>query len=336
MRRALVIGIGGGGDAVSALVIKSYYEKLGYETVLGAVMWERFVVDPVPGPICAEDLINFVPFASSIYWVNERTEALRGEKPFIVRPQLSNVLSAIKERGVGICIRDAPETLAKELRDFVNDLKVDVVIGVDAGGDVLAKGCEPGLSSPLIDFTMLSTLTKLEKEVNTLLAVMGLGSDGELEVGYLLKRVAEIASRDGLVDIKGYDLESYNTVSKALEYVETEASRIPWMAFKGLFGDYQLRGGLRKVEVSPLTSIAFLMRPGVVAQTSPLYHAIDGARTLEEMRAKMNEVGVFTEYDLEMELYKLTNHGKKRASYADADTVRKEARKRLGAVRLPC
>ncbi|MCQ4385141.1 MAG: DUF1152 domain-containing protein, partial [Sulfolobales archaeon] len=46
MRRALVIGIGGGGDAVSALVIKSYYEKLSYETVLGAVMWERFVVDP--------------------------------------------------------------------------------------------------------------------------------------------------------------------------------------------------------------------------------------------------------------------------------------------------
>ncbi|MGI8462517.1 MAG: DUF1152 domain-containing protein, partial [Solirubrobacterales bacterium] len=48
--RALVLGIGGGGDVVGALSAGRLCEALGTEFVLGGVAWERFAIDPKPGP----------------------------------------------------------------------------------------------------------------------------------------------------------------------------------------------------------------------------------------------------------------------------------------------
>ena len=48
-RRALVLGIGGGGDVVGALAVARRCEELGTPFVLGGVAWERFADRPVPG-----------------------------------------------------------------------------------------------------------------------------------------------------------------------------------------------------------------------------------------------------------------------------------------------
>src|SRR3954468_5023047 len=49
-RRALVLGIGGGGDVVGALALARLCESLGTPFVLGGVAWERLPIDPHPGP----------------------------------------------------------------------------------------------------------------------------------------------------------------------------------------------------------------------------------------------------------------------------------------------
>src|SRR3954451_8707416 len=49
-RRALVLGIGGGGDVVGALAVARLCESLGTPFALGGVAWERFAIDPRPGP----------------------------------------------------------------------------------------------------------------------------------------------------------------------------------------------------------------------------------------------------------------------------------------------
>ena len=334
-RRALVVGIGGGGDAVSAIVAKRYLERTGYEVVLGAVVWERYVVDPYPGPICSDDLVNFRPVSRSLYWVNKDTEAVRGPNMVKVVPQLARISRALGTKGLGICLRYAPGGLSEEIMDFLESQGIDLFVGVDAGGDVLAKGCEEGLASPLIDFVMLSVMERLERKgVNVQLGVIGLGSDGELDPNYLLRRIAEIASIGGLLDIKGYDVETYSLVSKVLEHVETEASRLPWLAFRGLYGNVEIRNGLRKVNVTPITSTMFFLKPSAVAKTSPLFEAVKDTETLEEARRRMNSVGIFTEYDLEIELFKLTKG--KRARTDDITRVREEGRKALGGVKLKC
>src|SRR6266513_2536869 len=48
--RALVIGVGGGGDVVGALATARFLEFCGLEFVLGGLSWERSVYDPIPGP----------------------------------------------------------------------------------------------------------------------------------------------------------------------------------------------------------------------------------------------------------------------------------------------
>ena len=49
-RRALVIGVGGGGDVVGALATARFLEFCGLEFILGGLSWERSVFDPIPDP----------------------------------------------------------------------------------------------------------------------------------------------------------------------------------------------------------------------------------------------------------------------------------------------
>ena len=55
-RRALVLGIGGGGDVVGALAVARLCESLGTPFALGGVAWERFAIDPRPGPRPLEEI----------------------------------------------------------------------------------------------------------------------------------------------------------------------------------------------------------------------------------------------------------------------------------------
>src|SRR5205814_4362221 len=57
-RRALVIGIGGGGDVIGALASALFCERLGVPAVLGGVTWERRPIDPEPGPRSASEILG--------------------------------------------------------------------------------------------------------------------------------------------------------------------------------------------------------------------------------------------------------------------------------------
>lgn len=79
-------------------------------------------------------------------------------------------------------------------------LGVDLV-GTDSGGDVLGRGNEPSLSSPLTDALMLAVLSKLN--VESCLGVFDYGSDGELTAAELSDGIAWAAERDGLLGVWG-------------------------------------------------------------------------------------------------------------------------------------
>ena len=56
--RALVIGVGGGGDVVGALATARFLEFCGLQFHLGGLPWERYVYDPVPGPRSLNEIQN--------------------------------------------------------------------------------------------------------------------------------------------------------------------------------------------------------------------------------------------------------------------------------------
>ncbi len=333
--RALVIGIGGGGDVVSAIVAYNYYKKLGYETSLGAVIWERYVEDPIPGPICYDSLHNYRKLNESVYIVNKDTYAIRGKRKVI--PQIVRVLSVLNEEGYGICIKNGPHGTFIDLYDAVLKEGFDIVIGVDAGGDVLAKGCEETLRSPLVDFTMLYVLTKLqEKGIRTLLGVIGAGSDGELDHDYVLKRIAEIGRLNGLIDIKGIDVDSLKILDEVLKIANTEASRIPVEAFRGYYGIRELRDGRKRAKVDPMSSVMFFMDPKVVASTSFLFPIVSEAKDLEDLDEKLRNYGIYSEYSFEKDVYKKFGEDSINAPPSEIEKIEREGITRVGKPKINC
>ena len=64
--------------------------------------------------------------------------------------------------------------MARQLRDLVDALSADTLTVVDVGGDVVARGDEPNLLSPLADSLTLGAA--LSTEIPTRLAVLGPGT----------------------------------------------------------------------------------------------------------------------------------------------------------------
>jgi len=333
---SFVFGLGGGGDVASTYIAIKYLELKGYSSIVGAITWERYVEDPLPGPICKEDLVNSKPINDVITEVYRNSYAVRNGRKVI--PQIVHFLNSTKfDKGYSICIKESPKRIAEQIADFSSKMNINLIVGVDAGGDVLAKGCEESLGSPLIDFVMLSSLVELKRMgFNAILATIGAGSDGELDQEYILKRISEIARQDGLIDMKGIDKETAKDMEVILSNVKTEASKIPYEAFKGLYGEIQIRGGLRKVKVTPISSIMFFLDPEVVAKTSPLYYIVKDSTSLEDANRRLNEVGIYTEYDFEKDLYEKFGDSAKDRGLEEIISVRTEGRKRLGGIKISC
>ncbi len=165
VRSILVIGIGGGGDVVGSTITYSLAINEGKEAILGAVLWERYVNDIVPGPIRIQELKNANALGDYLAIVNGDTYAVR-EGRHVIPPQIANVLSVIKDDGLGISIAGSVSSVAKELSDYVSKYGIDAVIGIDVGGDVLALGNEDGLYSPLADSYSAAILSRVQDTTN--------------------------------------------------------------------------------------------------------------------------------------------------------------------------
>ncbi len=213
----VVFGMGGGGDIVGAYHIYSWFKRLKRNVYLGAVPWERYVSDPVPGPIPIEKLKNSKMICENVAVGDSETYAFReGRK---IYPQASLLAKALN---IDVLFFDASKG-EKGLRLAFNELKkslnVDLVIGVDVGGDGLAIGEEENLWSPLMD--NLSNSALYNSDQPTIVAVHGLNSDGELSLDQLLKRLSEIANEKGIIGVYGLSRSDLDSIEKILSFSVT-------------------------------------------------------------------------------------------------------------------
>jgi hypothetical protein len=327
--KALIFGAGGAGDCISAILAMNYYKKLGYETILGSIIWERYVIDPVPGPINFEDLRNAVKFNDCIYLLNEKSYAIRANQ--VVIPTLVKVIRTLEiENGIALNNKLGPNHLALCIKEFAEKENIKLIIGVDAGGDVLARGNEESLISPLVDAISLATMLKLKQYgFNVIIGVIGCGSDGEISHEDFLKRISEIAKMEGLIDIKGYDIETAEIVKNVLKEAESEASKIPLDAFLGYYGEVEIRKRTRKVFVTPTSSVMFLLDPIKVASINILSEVVKEANSLEEANSLLNKMGIYTEYNFEIDAFKKYGIEVKNIDGETFLKIRSEGKKRL-------
>ena len=288
--KALLIGIGGGGDVVSTLIVADFFKLFDVECVHAGVVWERISRDPKPGPRSIEEIENCRIVNECLAWVNGNSR-INGLKPIVA--QVSEFLG---KEVVAVDITKGELGVRRSLKEFVEYENVDLVVGVDAGGDSLARGRERNLCSPLADSIMLSALSKLR----SILAVTGFGSDGELSRNEIETYLSEIAREGGILGVSILMKDRAERLFEFVKDVHTEASRIPIMAGMGFKGKRKIWGSY-DVEVSILNALTFYIDIGILLRFTQLPKVVENSESVFKANERLHGLGIKTELDFEIE-----------------------------------
>jgi hypothetical protein len=298
--RALVIGVGGGGDVIGALATARFLEFCGLEFILGGLSWERNVYDPIPGPRKLSEVSNVRVLHRFAWMANAKSETDTG-----VRFAESKMASVRKEEILLVDINGGVKGVADGLEVALKEFKCDLLVGLDVGGDSLAQGHEPGLRSPLADSIMLAAFAELERRgQRTIWGVFGYGSDGELTVDEIEAALNKLAGAGGLLGAWALTPKIASELEEVIKTVPTEASAIPLKCFQGAWGKTAIRRDQRQVKLTPLTALTFFISTTKLYETlARPAQAVRGSASLDQANDALHDIGIRTELDYEREYY---------------------------------
>ena len=296
-KKALLIGIGGGGDIVGTIPTADLLQMFNIECVYGGLSWERFTYDPMPGPRTFEEAKNVRKLNEVVWYANKDSLTITGS-----RFAESGFSEVIDKETLLVDINPGPEAIAEGLLDAADKLGADLIVGVDVGGDVIAQGHEPGLMSPLADSMMTAAFAKSESQITSLIGLFGYGSDGELTHEELESSMKINLRSTAVLGSWGITRDALRKLEEAIAVVPTEASRLPVEYAKGKLEQTSIRNGTRPVSLSMASTVTFYFSPGVLFENSKMAKAVSMCKSLEEANDALHSLGIHTELDLEREM----------------------------------
>jgi len=292
-KRALVFGIGGGGDVVGAVPTSRYLRTLGLETLVGGLTWERYVNDPEPGPRRIGEIENIKALSETAGLANAGTRTKGG-----VRFTESAVAEVLGEEVLLLDLNKGVQGAVTGLKEAMETLGIDLFVGVDVGGDVLAEGTEEELHSMLADSMSLAVMVNLD--VPVVLGVLGCCTDGELSLDQFNQKVAKVASYGGFLGARGLTPDDLEVLDRIIPKTKTESSALAVDAARGRTGEIKIRGGYRKVLLTPMSAMTFYFDPRVVFERiSKVARRLVPTKTLDEAQAVLEELEVASELTFE-------------------------------------
>ncbi|MFN4133467.1 MAG: DUF1152 domain-containing protein [Candidatus Hadarchaeales archaeon] len=292
-KKAIILGIGGGGDVIGTIPTSRYLRWLGIKTIIGGLTWERYVNDPEPGPRRMDEILNIEPLSKTIGLATGKTMTKKG----VIFTE-SVVAGILGEKTILLDPNLGVQGMIEGLNKAAEKLGADLFIGIDVGGDVLASGNEKGLHSMLADSMSLSAMANLK--IPSILGVMGCCTDGELKFEEFLQQLGKVAASGGFFGARGLTPEDVETLEKIIPRTKSEASALTVKAAKGLQGKIEIRGGYRKVFLTPISAITFYMDPKVVYERiSRVAKKLLPTRTLEEAQKVLEDAGIPSELTFE-------------------------------------
>jgi len=176
---------------------------------------------------------------------------------------------------------------------------VDLIVGVDVGGDCLAVGGEEGVRSPLADGIMVSALARVS--MPSVLGMIGYGSDGELTLDELHSNIAQLFSLGGYLGARGATYGEANLMERCAQETSTEASKLVVEVLRGKRGRVEIRKGSRELYLTPCSAVTFYFAPWAVSQISHIARLVEDTSSLEEANTILRGKGYLTELYLERE-----------------------------------
>jgi len=304
--KALVIGIGGGGDVLNAIPVSNFLRSQGLSTILGGLTWQWAWsgMDLHTGPRSIREYSNITPLSDTMGLVNPETKLPSGLYPpeaAVCKILKEDVILLDPTRGVKGIIRDF-EILAKTMN-------IDLFVGVDGGGDSLLSPEDTQVRSPLADTIMLSALAKTK--FTSILAVTGLGSDLELGINGTLKKIALVMQLGGYLGAWGVTYEDASALNQVLEkaQIKTHTPRVLLECIRGKYGEKYVVPPLahepRKLEYSPIVALIWFLDPRTVCMAvNRIAAEMYETSSLEEAWRIFRDHGFITEIELEKEFLK--------------------------------
>ena len=279
---------------VGALAAARLCESLGTPFALGGVAWERFAVDPHPGPRSVDEIRGGEPLGDDAVLAGPQTRTIDG-----TRFAEAGVAAHLGTATALIDVTSGAAGAARGIGTAMENLECDLLFGLDVGGDVLARGEEEGLASPLCDAVMVAAALQVARDGGPLLAVIGAGCDGELSSAQVLERVAALGRAGAWLGTWGVSPAIAAEIERAAGGIPTEASLQVARCARGETGRVPIRSGRQHVDLGPVGSLTFVFDAAAAAEELPLVGAVAGTESIEDARAAVAARGVRTELDYE-------------------------------------
>lgn len=238
--RPLFVAAGGGGDAIAATILQRKLAAGPDDHFVATYSWDRLLIDPLPGPRDPSSFKHLERFGVHNHVITGRTTTRRPAGSLLPRlaRDLSTSFFLLDPRGGALGIR-------QQLAELVDRLGVDQVYLVDSGGDILARGDEPTLRSPLADSLMLAAAADdIHVPVDVLVTAAGL--DGELSATYVEETVSSVGGDVVWSRLEAGDVDWCRPL---LTWHPSEVNGLLVAAAQGFRGTVEIRDAALRVQV---------------------------------------------------------------------------------------
>lgn len=283
----LYVAAGGGGDVLAATIINAALRRPRNRTVIATYAWDRLLVDPLPGPRGLNDFDGLRRLSDHIFRITSSTKPVPPAGSTLPRlaAEVTPLLMLLDPYG-------GARGLARQLADAVSYFGVDRVHLVDVGGDILARGNEPSLRSPLADALALAACADLPAEVDVL--VTGLGLDAELDEDYAHDRLgANPHVHTRLL------AEHVKPLATTFDWHPSEATAMLAAACMGARGKAEVRDAGTTVTLGDGTATVYRVPLAHVLGGSPLARLLCDTTTFDQVEEAVRTICGFCEMDYE-------------------------------------
>ena len=287
MDTRLYVAAGGGADALASVMLHAEIAP-GSRAVVATYAWDRLLIDPLPGPRPASDFTGLEQLAPPLWRLTENSAP--------IPPAGSSLPRMAAELDADLLLLDpygGAVGMGAALHAAVKVYEPTAVTIVDVGGDVMARGNEPQLKSPLADLLAVAACTRLDVGVEV--AVLGVGLDGELPAGYTLERIAADSGSKG----PRLGPDAVETIAPLLAWHPSEASGMLAAAASGVRGTVEVRDAGTHILLGDEAADSWIMAGEVVAAESELVRRLVKTSSLQEAEEQVRAVAGRSELDYE-------------------------------------
>lgn len=256
----------------------------GSPAVILTYAWDRLLIDPVPGPRGPANFTGLRPLTRSVW-----TVPAEGKPIAPAGSTLPRLAGELRHTFGLIDPAHGAEGITRQLEELIEHLAPESIDLLDVGGDILARGDEPTLRSPLADALTLAACCQVNSPVRLLVA--GPGLDGEIPAEDLRDRMGPV--------LLTFTAEHVEPVSSVLEWHPSEATAMLAATARGVRGLCEVRDAGLPVPLSEEGPTVHEADLDDALNRNELARAILATESLEEAEQYSREICGYSEIDYE-------------------------------------